>query len=329
MDPFRSFDGSPGESQGLGGLTLLGRAEPSWCSKEAKPIGLAPFLDLPCENGSSFLGLWFRKISGRTKTLELTVMPGLDNRGPPMPLAVVRAQLGEARPSMVIGQSLMGGLDAGISPFWVKDGMWRPFEELQSEGRSKTDCALLEEDARYENDPISSGPVVSGSLFSPSPIYGRTPLGEYYDLSGPGLDLTQGVTPRLCNVSGSIEQEIVKRWELIEVNSDSIEESREELCLALSMPQEGRGWEEASWEESDLARFSKFLGFSTEGLEKDILEFLVKIRKKRERVHSKTLLEKSRFERELKRLECSINYEEGKKKKCVVQVRGCQIMEVQ
>ena len=92
---------------------------------------------------------------------------------------------------MVIGQSLIGGPDAGISLFWVKDGLRRPFEEeLKSEGRSKTDCALLEEDARYENDPISSGPVVSGSLFSPSPIYGRTPLGKYYDLSGAGLDLT-------------------------------------------------------------------------------------------------------------------------------------------
>ena len=60
-------------------------------------------------------------------------------------------------------------------------------------------------------------------------------------------------------------------------------------------------------------RFSRFLGFSTEGLKNDILEFLVKIRKRRERVHSKTLLEKSKFERELKRLECSINYEGGRK----------------
>ncbi|RVW26531.1 hypothetical protein CK203_103819 [Vitis vinifera] len=126
-----------------------------------------------------------------------------------------------------------------------------------------------------------------------------------------------GVTHRLCNGSGSIEQEEGKCWELIEVNNDSIEESREALCLARSMPQEERGWEEVSWEESDLARFSKFLGFSTEGLEKDILEFLVKIRKRRERVHSKVLLEKSRFERELKRLECSINYEGGRRRSVV------------
>ena len=52
---------------------------------------------------------------------------------------------------------------------------------------------------------------------------------------------------------------------------------------------------ELSWEKSDLAKFSNFLGFSTEGLEKDIMDFLVKIRKRRERVHSKSLLEKTKF----------------------------------
>ena len=60
----------------------------------------------------------------------------------------------------------------------------------------------------------------------------------------------------------------------------------------------------------------------TEGLEKDILDFLVKIRKRRERIHSKTLLEKSKFERELKRLECSINYEMGKNRNLVCKEEG-------
>ncbi|RVW76691.1 hypothetical protein CK203_047573 [Vitis vinifera] len=35
------------------------------------------------------------------------------------------------------------------------------------------------------------------------------------------------------------------------------------------------------------------------------------IRKRREKIHSKELMEKSKFERELKRLECSVNYEKG------------------
>ena len=54
-----------------------------------------------------------------------------------------------------------------------------------------------------------------------------------------------------------------------------------------------------------------------------------KKKKKRERVHSKTFLEKSKVERELKRLECSINYEEGRKQKGTMQGRGCQILVVQ
>ena len=64
-----------------------------------------------------------------------------------------------------------------------------------------------------------------------------------------------------------------------------------------------------------MAKFSTFLGFSTEGLEKEILDFLVNIRKRRERVHNKNLLEKSKFKRELKRLECSIKLRWGEETK--------------
>ena len=50
-------------------------------------------------------------------------------------------------------------------------------------------------------------------------------------------------------------------------------------------------------------------------MEKDILNFFfIKIKKRRERIHSKGLLEKSKFERELKRLECLINYEEERRR---------------
>ncbi|RVW29847.1 hypothetical protein CK203_087369 [Vitis vinifera] len=193
-DPIQSFDGSPGGSQGLGRLTLLGLAEPSWCSKESEPARLVPFSDPSCENGPPLFGLSSWKISEWAKTLVHPVMSGLDNRGPSMPLAVVRAQDGLRRLSE---------------------------EEIQSEGKSKTDCALLEEDARYENVSISIELMVSDFPFSPSPIYGQTSLGEYYDLSRAGLDLTQG------------------------------------LHLDCVTSLEGRGWEEASWEESDLARFRR------------------------------------------------------------------------
>ena len=170
------------------------------------------------------------------------MVPGLDSRGPSLPLAEDKAQLGEARPSMLTGLSLLGGLDFGISSFWVKDGLRGPSEEeLQFDERSKTDCALMEEALRYGNDPILIGSLVSGSSSSPSSFSGQTPLGEYYDLSGAGLDITQGVSlGRLFNVTGSTEQETVTHWELMEVNIGSIKESREELCLVRTMPQEVR-----------------------------------------------------------------------------------------
>ncbi|RVW59254.1 LINE-1 reverse transcriptase-like [Vitis vinifera] len=119
----------------------------------------------------------------------------------------------------------------------------------------------------------------------------------------------------LCKEIGHSQQFAGKCWDLVEISNDSMEDDRKALCLARPISQEEGAWVDEGWEESELARFSHFLGFSTEGLEKDILEFMVKIRKRRERIHSKAMLEKSKFERELRRLECSVNYEGGKKRK--------------
>ncbi|KAL6339823.1 hypothetical protein AAG906_034911 [Vitis piasezkii] len=91
----------------------------------------------------------------------------------------------------------------------------------------------------------------------------------------------------MLNASGFTEGKTVSRWELVEASNGCSVVSGAELRPAQSKPHEGRDWEEASWEESDLARFSNFLGFSTEGLEKEIMDFLGKIRKRRERIHNK------------------------------------------
>ncbi|RVW83846.1 putative ribonuclease H protein [Vitis vinifera] len=89
-------------------------------------------------------------------------------------------------------------------------------------------------------------------------------------------------------------------WDLIEINSDALEVQNPECTPVLMESQAQRSEKETKWEDSSLAKFSKLLGFSVEGLEREILEFLSKIRKRRERIHSKGLLEKSKFERELK-----------------------------
>ncbi|RVX23795.1 LINE-1 reverse transcriptase-like [Vitis vinifera] len=149
--------------------------------------------------------------------------------------------------------------------------------EILYKERSKTNLTFVEEALRYDSVSFQSGCLVSGPLSLSSSFYGQTPLGEYCDLFGDEKEHDEGENPL-------------------------------QILIGTEPP-----WGGAQLGESDLAKFSKFLGFSTEGLEKDIMDFLVKIRKRRERVHSKTLLEKSKFERELKRLECSINYEGGKK----------------
>ena len=292
------------------------------------PVGLDPVSAPkagPCLFGPSSL-----EGSRRLKALETIGAPGLagmdDCRGPSQSLVGCSRV---ALPLVWAGPSHLRDPNAEGFPFWEKDGRRKQIEEeLYSVERSRTDNALFEEASRYGCAPNPSGLLASGS--SPSPFFfGRTPLGEYSDLSRDDRVTHLREFPlRMLLTSGLLEEENVSCWELTEVINGCKDNCGMELCLVPSLPREGKGWEEESWEETELAKFSKFLRFSIEGLEKEILDFLVKIRKRRERVHNKNLLEKSKFERELKRLECSINYEGGKKQKCEMQVRGCQIMVV-
>ncbi|RVW53805.1 hypothetical protein CK203_088560 [Vitis vinifera] len=111
-------------------------------------------------------------------------------------------------------------------------------------------------------------------------------------------------------------------WDLVEVNSvDPMVEIQGGLQTRRLSKRVGRKTSSIG-KESSLIKFSHFLGFSTEGLEKEILNFLGKIRKRREKIVGKGLLETSRFERELKRLECSVNYEGDTRKKGPFQGRG-------
>ncbi|RVW62332.1 hypothetical protein CK203_063457 [Vitis vinifera] len=168
---------------------------------------------------------------------------------------------------------------------------------------SETDKALEEESMRYGKGLWSWGNRVLGIPHLNSFNFDRTPGVESFGAMDAG------------------------RWVVKESSSDT---GRGTVGGGATYDtQTERGMQEDKWEESDLAKFSHFLGFPTEGLEKEILKFLSQIRKRREKIHSKELLEKSKFERELKRLECSINYEGGLKQKGSVQGKGRQIVIVQ
>ena len=192
----RSLDGLSVGPQGgmqlLGGPPKPGLAKVPWSSSPVSgPVGLDPVSSTSFETGPLLFGLSSRKDPGRAKAKESFVESGPDCQGPIQPLAKVRAQFGEARPSVLSGLSLLRGLESDISSFWVKDGLRKQIEEkLHSEERLKTDFALMEEALRYGNDPILIGSLVSGSSSSPSSFSGQTPLGEYYDLFGAGLEIT-------------------------------------------------------------------------------------------------------------------------------------------
>ncbi|RVX19057.1 hypothetical protein CK203_007024 [Vitis vinifera] len=303
------------------GASLVGRGvRPSGPDPNASGVG-------PSRGGSSGLlgdgphdvGLMQREEVERAKTFLQPVEFGLEYK-----------ELGPSKEACMLGWTgprLMKGPDAGISPFWLKS--MEELEDPSPAGSPNTDGALMEEAQRYGNLSSLGGLLVPvASAFSPI-FSSRTPLG-YYDFSGVGWEVAQRDSQG-CSGNGVefMEQGAVANWELMEASNGSNGEGGEELRLIRTETQGDKGWEEVEWEDSELARFSKFLGFSTKGLEKDILEFLVKIRKRREKVHSKILPVKSKFERELKRLECSINYERGKKLRNGMQARGDQMLVIQ
>ena len=69
------------------------------------------------------------------------------------------------------------------------------------------------------------------------------------------------------------------------------------------------------WDECSLVKFSKALGFSTEGVEGEILKLLLKLNTGRDQGKKKGTLGLTRFDREVKKLECSINYDGESRKK--------------
>ena len=165
------------------------------------------------------------------------------------------------------------------------------------------DSALEEEVSRYESSSTLGGLWESGNPSHSSLLsLGRTLKGEFFYHFGVLREACQNDSE--SNSQGAAGPSEIGNvcWDLVEFKGPILVARDLEGGSSLYELQEGRGEGDLDWQESSLARFSQFLGFSTDGLEKDILSFLVKIRKKREKIHSKGLLEKSRFERELKML---------------------------
>ena len=82
------------------------------------------------------------------------------------------------------------------------------------------------------------------------------------------------------------------------------------------------------WDDGCLARFSKFLGFSTKGFKGEILNLLLRTKRRREQNLKKGSSGTTKFDRELKKLEWSINYNGARKENSVVREGGVRISTV-
>ncbi|RVW41712.1 hypothetical protein CK203_082079 [Vitis vinifera] len=85
---------------------------------------------------------------------------------------------------------------------------------------------------------------------------------------------------------GNVENENGS-WKLGEANKNRDKVRGNEGNTGASGSQDTENEKEELWEDCSLAKFSQFLGFSTEGLEKERLNFLIKIRKSGKRFTTK------------------------------------------
>ena len=209
---------------------------------------------------------------------------------------------------------------------WVPEEIRREQGEV---GFSLTDRALEEEAKRYVLHSHSKGYGVMGTFLPSSSNSDRAPVGGSIDCPGEIEEESWGDKSTWLTVYEGNGENDNRPWKLGEANKSRDKGRDKEGKVGASESQDNENEKEELWEECDLAKFSQFLGFSTKGLEREILNFLTKIRKRREKIHSKEFLEKSKFERELKRLECSVNYEGGYKQKDLSQGKGNQLIVAQ
>ncbi|RVX07637.1 hypothetical protein CK203_025188 [Vitis vinifera] len=145
--------------------------------------------------------------------------------------------------------------------------------EQRDVGLSMTDRVLEEEAKRYASFSHPKGKRAVGTpllLFSNSD---RAPEGESFDHPGGIEEEPRGdMSTWLTVYEGNVEN-VDGSWKLGEVNKNSDVARGKEGNNGGFGSHHTENEKEDLWEEGSLAKFSQFLGFSTEGLEKEILSF--------------------------------------------------------
>ena len=191
------------------------------------------------------------------------------------------------------GKPFLQSKETKSGHFWKEDGR-RDDQVLAS--------SLENDDSRYVRHDNEESPSTMISVFG-RPLL----MGEYsgQDVSIK-LKILDNLEPlRMVTVDG-------REWglessEVLEVIKEGPSGEGQQEEESASEVVEDLGYEK--WEDSCLIKFSEFLGFSTVGFESEILGLLSKIVARQNQVVNKGAVSKSRCERELKKLVCTVNYE--------------------
>ena len=224
------------------------------------------------------------------------------------PSSLPRAQFLQLLPiSRGVSQDARGEVDPLVG--LPRDSMTRGSSQMMDRG-FLTDEALCEEASRYVD--LCHIPMGGRDLSSPSSSsFGRVTLNEG----------TIGVS-----VSEVNEEEQTPLSIILADGSNGVLASEGEKPVAGEGPGgefEGmfQDLDGCRWDDSYLARFSNFLGFSTDRFEGEILNLLLRT-KRREQNLKKGTSGTTKFDRELKKLEWSINYTRARKENSVVREGG-------
>ena len=235
--------------------------------------------------------------------------------GNEIPISPPRARFLQSPPvSRGASQDARGEADPLVG--LPRDSMTRVSSQMMNRGLL-TDEALCEEASRYVD--LFHIPMGGQDLSSPSPSsFGRVTLNEG----------SIGVS-----VSEVNEKEQTPLSIILADGSNGVLASKGERPVA----REGLGGEfegmlqdldGCRWDDSYLARFSKFLGFSKDGFEGEILNLLLRTKRRREQNLKKGTSGTTKFDRELKKLEWSINYSRARKENSVVREGAVRISTV-
>lgn len=258
---------------------------------------------------------WVREPAEEGQGIKKSEIMGRPN------LKLFKGQVGEVRPILEIAKGVRapdgrrsGGGEQEGDLFGSKLGSSRPAVNSSE----ITDEALLEEASRYSVQtfsPLSSLGKRDISLFStPSGWDGKGVVMARNSDRGIASDDEGGVVmdPLRMILADGREAEVSEMVGREVGNTEEL--SVGALGRVSHEDKEERGKEgEWCWQSSSLANFSRYLGMPTEGFEGEIL-FLLKRMKERKIQKGKLdgtkrrKLETSKFERELRKLEWTVNY---------------------